>query len=99
MSDSMVERVLKAIQREDDPISDGSHSQTFSPPNAREDRQRRMARAAIEAMRDPTEAMICEAMIKPHPSVAEAGGIIEQGRAAVKIDYQAMIDAALSEKP
>src|SRR5687768_17837978 len=36
----MFERVLKAIQREDDPISDFGHSQTFSPPNAREDRQR-----------------------------------------------------------
>lgn len=54
-----------------------------------------LARAAIEAMREPTDGMIGEAMIQPHPSVADAGGVIEQGRAAIRIDYQAMIDEAL----
>ena len=89
MSDSMVERVLKAIQREDDPISDGSHSQTFSPPNAREDRQRRMARAAIEAMREPTEAMIDADGVQQKCHMC--GGHVE--------GWQLMTDAALSEKP
>lgn len=54
-----------------------------------------MARAAIEAMREPTRSMVSEAMIQPHPSVAEAGGVIQQGEEAVRIDWRAMIDEAL----
>lgn len=56
---------------------------------------RSRARLAIAAMREPTKAMIDEAMIQPHPSVQESGGLIEHGRAAIRIDYQAMIDEAL----
>lgn len=54
-----------------------------------------LARAAIEAMREPTDKMIVEAMIQPLPSVTEAGGVLEQGRASARIEWQAMIDAAL----
>src|SRR5687768_15208006 len=83
----MIERVLKAIQREDDPpISDVSHPQKFSPPNAREDRQRRMARAAIQAMRVPTEPML--------KAIYDLEQYAIGGHA-----WQAAIDAALSEEP
>lgn len=54
-----------------------------------------LAMDAIEAMREPTQGMIVAAMIQPHPSVDEAGGLIKQGEVAIRIDYQAMIDEAL----
>ncbi len=53
------------------------------------------ARAVIEAMREPTKAMVTAAMVQPHPSVAESGGVIQQGEAAIRIDWRAMIDEAL----
>ena len=79
----MVERVAMAI----------CTARRWSPENW--DLAESEARAAIETMREPTKAMIDEAMIQPHPSVQESGGLIEQGRAAIRIDYQAMIDEAL----
>ena len=54
--------------------------------------------AAIEAMREPTSAMIVEAMVTAYPTLAEAGGILEQGRLAARLEWQAMIDAALSSQ-
>lgn len=85
----MVERVAKQL---------AALWQFYAPPGNSPDMPywRDMARAAIEAMREPTKEMIVAAMIQPHPSVAEAGGVIEQGREAVKIDYRAMIDEVLS---
>jgi hypothetical protein len=54
-----------------------------------------VARAAIEAMREPTDAMVWETMTTPLPSIAECGGIIEQGKAAIKIQWQVMVGEAL----
>lgn len=77
----MIERVANAIMKEENPDS--------------LDQYAAMARAAIKAMRVPTERMIGEALIQPHPSVAESGGIIPQARRAALIDWRAMIDEAL----
>lgn len=51
----------------------------------------------LTAMREPTRAMIVEAMTQPHPSIAECGGVIQQGEAAVKIDWQAMVDCVIGD--
>lgn len=45
--------------------------------------------------REPTDAMVVEAMIQPYPTVEEAGGLIEQGREAVRVEWRAMVAAAL----
>ena len=76
---SMVERVAKALHKADNP--DGSYEGFFAhtpDPQIYE----RMARAAIEAMREPTEAM------------DEEGAIFSDCNAATRT-WQAMIDAAL----
>lgn len=54
----MIERVADAIEKEDEPPSDGSHTQCYSPPTARRDRNLARARAAIEAMLAPDEETI-----------------------------------------
>jgi hypothetical protein len=80
MSESMVERVAKAI----DPVA-------FDPgytggPNGRafrQDEARTKALAAIEAMREPTDAMI-------------DAGLIGR-RHDARDNFRAMIDAALKE--
>lgn len=55
------------------------------------------ARAALQAIREPTEQMILAAMITSYPTVEQAGGLIQQARAAVRLEWQAMVEAALSE--
>lgn len=50
--ESMFDRVLKAIERFDEPPSDGSHTQSYSPPNWRRDRNLAMTSAVIEAIRE-----------------------------------------------
>jgi hypothetical protein len=93
----MVERVARAICKADgrDPDSDfTSGNATFPAWQAYQSR----ARAAIEAMREPTEAMI------------EAGGLSDAARPYdgpegegcqfyPAIAYRAMIDAALAPQP
>jgi len=85
----MIERVAKAIEAASQPP--GQKDYKILMENA--------ARAAIEAMREPTDSMIVEAMTTAYPTVAEAGGVLEQGRAAARLEWQAMIDAALSRSP
>lgn len=70
----MIERVAKAIQSA---LSEGT-------PGRDPDRMERIARAAIEAMRDPTEAMID----KGYDHVDYGGTDIEAA-------WKDMIDAAL----
>jgi hypothetical protein len=55
------------------------------------------ARIAIEVMREPTEEMVYAAMVTPYPTVKEAGGMLPQAKEAVRLEWQAMIDAALSD--
>ena len=73
MTDSMIERVARALL-----VADRS---AITP-----DYYQRMARAAIEAMREPTEAML------------DAGVNFRERNARTEQIWQAMIDAALKEK-
>jgi hypothetical protein len=73
MPDSMIERVARALL-----VADRS---AITP-----DYYQRMARAAIEAMREPTEAML------------DAGVNFRERNARTEQIWQAMIDAALKEK-
>jgi len=73
MPDSMIERVARALL-----VADRS---AITP-----DYYQRMARAAIEAMREPTEAML------------DAGVNFRERNARTEQIWQAMIDEALKEK-
>ena len=73
MTDSMIERVARALL-----VADRS---AITP-----DYYQRMARAAIEAMREPTEAML------------DAGVNFRERNARTEQIWQAMIDEALKEK-
>lgn len=84
MVESMVERVARAIEGEIDIVEMVS----ASPEAIRRLRATRIARAAIEAMREPTDAMVDTAW-------AEIG---EHGDADVAVIYANMIDAALNEQ-
>lgn len=95
MSESMVERVARAIRavmrREDD-----------TEPTV----ETRYARAAIEAMREPTEEMIedgCRAIYGPTwdgPLDKMPGPEMKDvWRKYPRLSFPAMIDAALKEKP
>jgi len=55
---SMVERVARAIYEADDVWSEAFPWPNMGSPNQSADEYRRIARAAIEAMREPTEAMV-----------------------------------------
>lgn len=94
MSESMIERVAEAMARQvgGKPLSDNEYY-----TDAHREWYRKAARAAIEAMREPTEAQInaaCAARIplypawegeKPQPTAGEV----------ISVSYRAMIDAAL----
>lgn len=86
MNETMVERVAKAIYEEDDPWHVAFPWPNLTKTQAGVDAYRRCARAAIEAMREPTEAM-------------ERAGLREMtiDPAWAKPAWQAMISAALSE--
>ena len=73
MTDTMIEQVARALL-----VADRS---AITP-----DYYQRMARAAIEAMREPTEAML------------DAGVNFRERNARTEQIWQAMIDAALKEK-
>lgn len=84
MSESMIDRVAMALS-----VADGNHPDACS--NDEDETPMwtlyvKDARAAIEAMRTPTEAMKATA-----PSCGVCGQPIQ--------DWSAMINAALSEKP
>ena len=90
--DTMVERVAKAIL---DHSEAGSHEAVH------------LARLVIAAMREPTEAMLAEIIVRPDALIAEreaggAEGYAERMDAAVAIErlalaqrWRAMIDEAL----
>lgn len=82
---TMVERVARAIYFRADDQGDKAwnHCQSWHRDIARE-----QARAAIEAMREPTDAMANAAWAK----------IGEDGDADVAVIYANMIDAALNEQ-
>ena len=81
MPSEMVERVARAICASNDVDFDSVSEQVKQNCRLLD------ARAAIEAMREPTEAMVAEGLRKPT-------GMIEW-IAAVKVSWQAMIDEAL----
>lgn len=72
----MIERVAKAI-------SQASMTSPDGPYHICEDGYLHLARAAIEAMREPTEAMTLEGQVDPFPISAEEA-------------WTAMVDAALA---
>lgn len=74
---SMVERVAIAIEEAN---LKASGDEDYTP----------LARAAIEAMREPTDAM--------EDAALGATGIYEDGSNDYLVHYQAMIDAALNEQ-
>ena len=101
MSETMIHKVAMAIAEAD--LSDGPDDSTydfFALPEEIVDGYYRIARAAIEAMREPTVAMIdmgCAAWIdlypgfegeKPHPTAGDVAVAIHRG----------MISAALKEQ-
>lgn len=94
----MVERVARAIWGE---LSLWSRPLEAKPTwdqlsGGNKELGRLLARAAIDAMREPTNDMIMAAMITPSPTVAEAGGVLPQAREHTRLEWQAMIDAALT---
>jgi hypothetical protein len=88
---TMVERVARAIYAAD--LGDWGEPM---PKSVRETYRCR-ARAALEAMLEPTKTMVYAAMTTPYPTVAEAGGMIPQAKQATRLEWNAMIEAALTE--
>ncbi|MBR2268746.1 hypothetical protein [Sphingobium sp.] len=78
----MIERVAKAIYEEDDPWHKAWPWPNLNESQGSPEPYRRIAAAAIKAMREPSEAMI------------EAGQQTDETITAVDV-YRAMIDAAL----
>jgi len=96
MAETMVERVARAIAPEWFILTEDSESIVSNYPGQTVDMQRwamTKARAAIEAMREPTEAMedaaggaLCSAIESRAEDAIVCGAV-----------YRAMIDAALAE--
>lgn len=80
----MIERVARAIEEKSCYVISQHHAKA-------------LARAAIEAMWDPTRKMVYAAMTTPYPTVTEAGGLIPQAEKAVTLEWQAMIKASTEE--
>lgn len=89
MAESMVERVAKAIAKSYD-TECGELGLTMEPATSTY-----LARAAIAAMREPTEEMVNEAMALGTDYEIEPGVPVTWPPAG-KTLWQAMIDAALS---
>lgn len=83
MSESMIERVARAIFSDRYPDEDWKEYQKRDYCGH--------ARAAIEAMREPTDAMVDSGHSRPND--------FQHGQTTVVEIYEAMIDAVLSEKP
>ena len=84
----MIERVARALRPDAMrlPPSESLHQEALG-----------LARVAIEAMREPTEAMVSAGLFAPHlPRDREMDPVIENDWAVTQ--YAAMIDAALGEK-
>jgi hypothetical protein len=102
---SKIERVARAMCDDFLRVVFGEMGWDGNPPPNAEDMERewrerewqeqkdmwmRAARAAIEAMREPTDAMVDAAL--------SATGIYEDGSNDYLVHYQSMIDAALNEQ-
>jgi hypothetical protein len=94
-SDGMVERVAEKLWRAESlRASDRDRSIPWSEaPDDIRSGWRFMARAAIEAMREPTEAMIRAAFTAPDAHMASDPKDLQ------RIEWRAMINAALAEPP
>lgn len=87
MSESMVERVARILEPQ--AWRALGLADTLAYANRRTSSLRK-ARAAIEAMRDPTDSMVDAAL--------SATGFYEDGSNDYLVHYTAMIDAALNEQ-
>jgi hypothetical protein len=85
--ETMVERVARAIHAAFNDSGAADYTYAWDDPLAGRDHFRLLARAAIEAMREPTATMI-DAAYDRHGALP---------RSAYAYDYNLMIDAALSE--
>lgn len=81
---SMVERVARAIRENDDACGGERHGQYWDD----------LARAALEAMREPTPTMLRAAVDNDNGDVYGETGFIGN----LKIMWGSAIDAALSEQ-
>lgn len=63
MSESMIERVARAIYEADDAWSEAFPWPNLAESPNRPNEYRRVARAAIEAMREPTDEMVTDGLI------------------------------------
>lgn len=109
---TMIEQVARAIFASQSFYGDDQQKPAWvdGGNSTRQDDARRLARAAIAAMREPTEAM-CEAVVPfpehlraEHPDPVDpwhwamkAATLAEQAAAGNR--YSRMIDAALAEEP
>ncbi|WP_313326297.1 hypothetical protein [Sphingobium yanoikuyae] len=86
----MIERVAKAIYEEDDPWHKAWPWPNLNESQGSPEPYRRIAAAAIKAMREPTNFMLVEATENAGP--IDCCSVDEKGAKEV---WQAMIDAAL----
>lgn len=100
MTDSMIERVARSICRESGAICVMDEDPARPACTRKNCENISLARAAIQAMRTPTEAML-EAGADPVLKLTQADGARTTGWgcSAAAIVYQTVIDAALKEKP
>lgn len=88
----MIERVAKAIYEEDDPWHKAWPWPDLNESQGSPEPYRRIAAAAIKAMREPSEAMLDRFVSRALcVSISGEGGWSEYARA----QWQTMIDAAL----
>lgn len=76
----------------------GEHNATYPNGDLADDILARLREAGYAVVpRVATSAMIFEAMITAYPTVAEAGGVVEQAQEAARLEWAAMVAAAGSE--
>lgn len=99
----MIERVAKAIYEADDPWSSAFEWPVMGSERQSADEYRRIAKAAIEAMREPTETMLDAGYVSqlpdnwPNPWPADGNGAeLTSEYVRAHTAYRAMIDAALA---
>ncbi|WP_069335548.1 hypothetical protein [Sphingobium yanoikuyae] len=90
----MIERVAKAIYEEDDPWHKAWPWPDLNESQGSPEPYRRIAAAAIKAMREPSEAMII-AMTEVPCDEATPGGVLFNTGTEAKAIWQSAIDAAL----
>lgn len=88
MTNTMIERVARAIYEADDAWSTAFPWPSMASSEQSPDNYRRIARAAIEAMREPTEAMREKIALEDWTGVRDISWTD---------GWQIMTDAALSE--